>query len=91
MPTYPREAWANLVQGDVTVEFDITDTGVVQNIKVTASNDSSLTNATLEAISRFRYAPAMESGKAIGSQGIKEKFSFRIMDGTDPVVTSAAL
>jgi TonB family protein len=90
MPSYPREAWMDALEGDVIVEFGVSAAGEVENIKVTKATNQAFINNTIDAVSRFRYAPARKNGAAVATTGNREKFSFRILGGVDPVVTSAA-
>ena len=91
MPDYPREAWMNGLEGDVLLEFSVTQQGVVQNIKVVSSSSPLFDLPAIDAVSRFRYVPASEDGEAIVTQGLRERFYFRILDnGNLPTVTSSA-
>jgi len=90
MPQYPRDAWTNNIEGDVVVKYDVSDTGEVQNVKVVKSSNALLSAATVEAVSRFRFQLANSDGKVAAQTGLQERFSFRILGGTDPVVTSAS-
>ncbi len=89
MPDYPRRAWMNKLEGDVTVEFSVNQQGAVQNIKVLKSSNTLFDLAVIDAISRFKYTPATADGKSQVSTGIRERFSFRLLDGgTRTSVTS---
>jgi TonB family protein len=84
MPDYPRTAWGQSLEGSVTVEFSVNAEGQVHNIRVTDSTNTLFVNNTLDAVSRYRYAPeAVES--------ISERFDFRLLDGISPVVSSSTL
>jgi TonB family protein len=91
MPLYPRDAWTNDIEGDVTIEFNVSAEGIVEKIKVVKSSNPVFITTSIDAISRFRYAPAQKDGAPVASQGVREKFQFRIPDGSNPIVTSAAL
>jgi TonB family protein len=91
MPNYPRNAWTNQVEGDVVVEFSVNQQGMVQNIKIVSSSSPIFLNSAIDAVSRFRYTPAQENGEPIMISGIRETFSFRLLGGTNPVVTSSSL
>ena len=91
MPDYPRSAWMNKLEGDVLVEFSVNTEGAVTNIKVLKSTGSSFDLAVIDAVSRFKYAPAEQDGIAVGSSGLKQSFQFRLLDnGATPSVTSSA-
>jgi TonB family protein len=91
MPLYPRDAWTNDIEGDVTIEFNVSADGRVEQIKVVKSSNAVFITTSIDAISRFRYAPARKNGAAVAATGVREKFQFRIPNGTNPIVTSAAL
>ena len=84
MPEYPRAAWGQGKEGSVTVEFTVNAEGTVQNIRVIDSTNSTFVNNTLDAVSRFQYAPGKPEKHT-------ERFYFRQLNGTDPVVNSATL
>jgi TonB family protein len=88
MPEYPRDAWMNRVEGDVTVKFNVNTAGVVEKIRVVGATNQTFVNNSIDAISRFRYAPAMVDGKAVATADVSEQFRFRIVGGVDPVVRS---
>lgn len=84
MPAYPRQAWGRGVEGRVSIEYDVSADGVVQNIRVIASSEPIFINATIDAMSRFRFPP----GEA---KGLREEFYFRLIGGSEPSVTSNSL
>jgi TonB family protein len=84
LPNYPRKALTKAIEGTVTVEFSVTDEGVVQNIRVVESSNSVFITPAIDATSRFRYAP-------LAITGIRETFTFRLLDGVEPTVTSITL
>lgn len=84
MPAYPRRAWGAGLEGRVSVEYDVSAEGIVQNIRVIASSDPVFINATIDAMSRFRFPP----GEA---KGLREEFYFRLIGGSEPSVTSNTL
>lgn len=89
MPDYPRNAWMNKAEGDVLVEFSVNAEGAVTNIKVLQSTNPAFDLAVIDAVSRFRYAPAEEDGKLVASTGVKERFQFRLINnGANTSVTS---
>ena len=89
MPAYPRDAWTNGIEGDVTVEFSVNQQGAVQNIRLVSATNQLLVTDTIDAVSRFRFQPATQNGAPIVTAGVRERFSFRLLDGRDPAVTSA--
>ena len=61
-PTYPYAARAEHVQGDVSVDILIDDTGKVANMTV-VSGPTLLRQAAIDALRGRKYAPAMLDGK----------------------------
>jgi len=84
MPNYPRKALTAGLEGRVTVEFGVNEAGIVQNIRVIDSSDPVFITASIDATSRFRFTSAVATR-------LREQFSFKLLDGYDPVVTSATL
>jgi len=91
MPVYPRDAWTNDIEGQVVIEFNVSANGHVEQIKVVKSSNPVFITTSIDAISRFRYAPARKDGEPVASEGVRERFEFRIPNGNSPIVTSAAL
>ncbi len=92
MPQYPRQAWMNKVEGDVLVEFAVNPQGAVQNIRILSSANPAFDVAVLDAVSRFRFAPAEQNGTPTVTAGMRERFYFRLPAGDNPPsVTSSAV
>ena len=91
MPDYPRRAWMNKLEGDVLMEFSVSEQGAVQNIKVINSSSPLFDLSAIDAVSRFKYAPAEQDGKAVAAGPVRERFRFRLLNnGTTTSVTSSA-
>lgn len=91
MPEYPRGAWMNKLEGDVTLEFTVNAEGTVENIKVINSSNPLFDLAAIDAVSRFKFAPAHADNKAAATTGVRERFQFRLLnDGTQTSVTSSS-
>ncbi len=88
MPEYPREAWTNRIEGHVILEFNINDVGKVENIRLIESTNPVFVTDSMDALSRFRYTPALKDGRAVSVKKQRERFSFRIPDGTNLLVSS---
>ncbi|MEJ2140208.1 MAG: TonB family protein [Gammaproteobacteria bacterium] len=91
MPAYPREAWTNLIEGIVTVEFEVNAGGVVENIRVVDATNQVFVNNSIDAVSRFRYSTATAGDEKSSGKKVREQFVFKLLGGTDPVVTSRTL
>jgi TonB family protein len=84
MPNFPRKALTSGLEGSVTVAFDVNEDGVVQNIRVTESTDGIFITPAIDAASRFRFTPGPATN-------FTEQFTFRLLNGSNPTVTSATL
>jgi len=91
MPAYPREAWTNLIEGIVTVEFEVNAGGVVENIRVVDATNPVFVNNSIDAVSRFRYGTAKAGAEKSSGKKLREQFVFKLLGGADPVVTSRTL
>jgi protein TonB len=64
-PQYPRSAAMNFVEGYVTIEFTIDETGAVRDPRVIDSNPPRIFDrAALRAIVRWKFKPRVEDGVA---------------------------
>jgi TonB family protein len=84
MPAYPEQARAAGVEGIVIVEALIDEQGNVFAADVVSSPDESLNAATLEAVAKWKFTPAMVDGKAI-MKVVRIPVNFHL---TDPVKES---
>lgn len=91
MPQYPRRALMNKLEGDVTVEFSVSAAGEVHNINIISSSSPLFDLPAIDAVSRFKFVPAEADGEAISTEGVRERFQFRLLQGgTQTRVTSSS-
>lgn len=64
-PRYPMEAKQRRIQGTVVLSAVIGTDGTVHDVQVVLSPAKSLSDAALETVSRWDYAPYMKNGKAV--------------------------
>lgn len=64
-PNYPVSAVKRGKEGWARVSFTINEIGVVEAINVIDSSSSVFEKPTIEAISKWRYAPKFENGKPV--------------------------
>ena len=64
-PHYPEEARHARVQGVVILQTIIDRTGKVTNVKVLKGLPSGLTEAAVDAVSKWRFEPATLEGKPV--------------------------
>ncbi len=75
---YPDSASARSIEGWVGSSFHVTAEGKVSNVKVLNANPAgAFEAAATRAVSRARYAPMMQNGKAI-AVGTKLRIAFRL-------------
>ncbi|MCG8613411.1 MAG: TonB family protein, partial [Pseudomonadales bacterium] len=80
-PIYPPRLIARGIEGQCTVEFDLSVEGIPLNPVAVDCNPSRLFDrASLVAIQDFRYAPYVVNGEAIEVQGVQYTFTFALED-----------
>jgi protein TonB len=76
-PDYPPRAEAQGIEGWVKVQYTITGTGAVTDVKVVESEPPSVfDNAAVKAVSRWRYNPKVEGAVAVERVGIQTILRF---------------
>lgn len=80
VPKYPSNAIKTGIEGVVNIEFSVDESGYVINPKVisTTVNNNVLENASLETVKKYRYAPRIQEGKPVATEGVTQSFSFKI-------------
>lgn len=69
-PLYPREALRAGVEGSVVARINVDNFGNVSDVAIVkreGNRDRNLDRAVLEAVRKWRFAPAMREGRAIAS------------------------
>lgn len=80
-PLYPPGAVARGVEGWVKVQFSITATGAVADLKVVDSSPKgTFEEATLDAVRRWRYSPKVVNGAAVERVGVQTVVTFRLSE-----------
>jgi protein TonB len=76
-PEYPPRAKQQGIGGYVTVEFTISPSGTVQDLRVIDSQPAYVFDeAVLAAVRRWRYNPRVENGVAVARRGVKTRLTF---------------
>jgi len=71
-PIYPPRAAARGLSRRVTVEFTLTTTGSTRDIEVVESSPATLFDrATIDAVAKWKYRPALENGSAVEVPGVR--------------------
>ena len=63
-PVYPDEARKNKIEGIVTLEAVIDETGKVRKLRIIGSPHEMLGKAAMEAVKQWEYEPFVKDGKA---------------------------
>ncbi len=78
-PLYPQRALKRGQEGYVLVEFTVTRSGTVRDVKVIESKPKYLfDNAAIEAARKFKYKPRKVDGEPVEVHGVRNQFSFRL-------------
>jgi protein TonB len=77
-PQYPATAATRNIEGTVTVQFDVTSLGTVENVVVIDSSNKIFNKAAIEAAYRFKYKPKMVDGTSYGAKGLRQLFRFEM-------------
>lgn len=65
-PAYPVDAWVQLAEGFVDVEFTVDTNGQIRDIIVLdAEPPGVFDNAAINSISQWRFEPVIDNGKPI--------------------------
>ena len=76
-PIYPQRAANRNIEGYVIVEYSISSSGQVVNVKVIESKPSGIFDkSAIEAAKRFKYKPRKVDGVNVAVDGVKNKFTF---------------
>lgn len=80
-PVYPDRARRRAIEGYVDLVFDVTAAGRTENIRVIDANPKGyFERASIKAIAKWKYRPAMEDGLAIASKSIIRRITFELED-----------
>jgi TonB family protein len=66
-PDYPSAAIERGLQGDVTLQYDVTATGAVENVSVLGSTDAVFEEAAATALAQWKYLPRIAAGKRVAA------------------------
>jgi protein TonB len=79
-PQYPMRAAERGVEGSCWVRFDVTPDGVTTNAEVFRCDSSLFQRASLRAVERWRYQPAIQNGTARWRRGVETRFDFQLAE-----------
>lgn len=79
-PEYPREAFRDREEGTVLLLAHVGSNGTTTSVEVTQSSGSrDLDRAATEAVSKWRFEPALENGQAVES-AVQVPITFELDD-----------
>ena len=64
-PDYTDQARREGIEGVVTLEFEVAEAGVAENMRVVRSIDPGLDRKAMEALAKWRFRPATADGKPV--------------------------
>ena len=77
-PNYPRKAAIANIEGDVTIEFTVTTTGIVTNPVIIESNPPRIFDReALRAILNYKFKPKSINGQFVDSRAT-QKIEFKL-------------
>lgn len=77
-PQYPVRASERGLEGYVDIRFDVTVIGTVENVEVVRSTNTIFEKSAVDAALRFRYRPRVVDGVPLGTQGLMNRFVYRM-------------
>tara|TARA_Y100000782_G_scaffold6705_1_gene8258 strand:- start:625 stop:1425 length:801 start_codon:yes stop_codon:yes gene_type:complete len=79
-PDYPRRALAQKLEGDCTVEYDVTASGHVDNPRLVAGacDNPLFARPSLAAAKDFIYQPRLVDGQPVTVAGVRNTFRYRL-------------
>jgi len=80
LPIYPQRARQRGLEGWVTLEFTITASGAVQNVRVLESSNSVFERPAVRAVQKFKYRPRIHNGQPVAVTGVWYKITFKMED-----------
>ena len=69
------------LEGWVVVEFDVSGSGTVENVRVIESSHRVFERAAVRAAERFRYRPRVVDGVPQPTRGVRNRFRFEMERG----------
>lgn len=78
-PIYPMSAQRSGKEGYAIIELTVDSDGFVKDpVAIEVKGHDGFRTASLEAVSKFRYAPRYEAGKAVDTTGVRYRFSYNL-------------
>lgn len=81
-PEYPRRAAERGVEGEVLLEFTVTELGTVEDIEVISAEPKGyFERAAIRAAEKFKYKPKVVNGNPIAVTGVQHILTFKLAEG----------
>ena len=77
-PNYPMMAIERGLQGSVTLRYDVSASGVVENVRVLESTDAVFEEAASTALAQWKYLPRVAAGKRIATPNQETVIRFQL-------------
>lgn len=78
-PVYPEHAVNNEIEGEVVLQFDITESGATDNITVVKSSPEGVFDkSAVNALKQWKYKPRIQGGAAQRQSGLLVQLDFRL-------------
>jgi len=80
-PQYPNRPLSRGIEGWVILEFTITSTGTVEDVRVIDSDPARVFDrSAIRAIQRWKYQPKLVDGKPVPQPNMREQVTYQIED-----------
>ena len=60
----------------VLLEFDVDENGITRNVKVLSSDNEKFDKNSIEAATKFRYAPSVKNGQIVETNGVRTQIEY---------------
>ena len=77
-PDYPAIAQERGLEGSVTMQFDVTAKGAVENVSIVESTDTVFEEAAATAVSQWKYLPRISAGKRVAALAQRTVIRFEL-------------
>ena len=74
-PRYPYSLQSQHVAGSVRLQFIVTSTGAIRDIRVVSSTDREFERPSIEALERWRFEPGIKNGTKVNTR-MEQPFTF---------------
>jgi TonB family protein len=86
-PQYPYLMRRAEAAAEVTVSFNVNAKGLVSEMKIVDSSNPEFVAATLDALKKWRFTPALKDGKPVDSR-IVQTFTFNVRSESEGAAAS---